>query len=57
VETTISINDITPGKYIKAEEIIDLSSYVENVIDMTFDGKDDDVVNVDLGSSTTDNEI
>ena len=56
VETTTPINDITPGNIIKAEDIIDLSSYVENVIDM-IDGEDDEMINVDLGSSTTGNEI
>lgn len=46
--------DLTAVTQISAENVIGLSAYVENIIDMTFDGKDDDVVNVDLGSSTTD---
>lgn len=54
IENEINISAVTQ---ISATDVLGLSDYIENVIDISFDGKDDDIVNVDLGSSTTGNEI
>ena len=54
IENEINVSAVTQ---ISATDVLGLSDYIENVIDISFDGKDDDIVNVDLGSSTIGNEI
>ena len=53
IENEINISAVTQ---ISATDVLGLSDYIENVIDM-IDGEDDEMINVDLGSSTTGDEI